>query len=162
MVEEAAVTPLLAQDYDELAVGSTQTTRGRTIGESDLINWCSTTGDWFPLHSDAVYASTTMFGERIAPGVMVLAYITGLGVPADSKTILANYGFERVRFPKATKIGDTVKLEIRVAELQDRDESTGIATFDWNGLNQNGDVVCASQIKVLMARGSQVRADGRV
>jgi 3-hydroxybutyryl-CoA dehydratase len=143
---------LLDNYFDELTVGVTQTSRGRTIGESDLIGWCASTGDWFPLHSDAVYASQTMFGERIAPGIMVLAYITGLGVPAESTTILANYGFDRVRFPKATKIGDTISLRARVAELTPRDVASGIVTLDWDGINQNGDTVCASHLKVLMAQ----------
>jgi 3-hydroxybutyryl-CoA dehydratase len=146
--------PLLARAYDELEVGSTQLTRGRTIGESDIINFCASTGDWYPIHSDAVYASNSMFRERVAPGIMVLAYITGLGIPADSKTLLANYGFDRIRFPRPTRIGDTIKLEVTVAELQDRDESSGIATLDWNGINQNGDTVCASKLKVLMSRGT--------
>lgn len=146
------MVPLLSQTFDELTLGACQTTRGRTIGESDLIGWCASTGDWFPLHSDAVYAASTMFGERIAPGIMILAYITGLGVPAESRTILANYGFERVRFPRATLIGDTVTLHARVAALTERDDRSGIVTLDWDGLNQNGDTVCASQLKVLVAR----------
>ena len=33
-----------------------------------------------------------MFGQRVAPGIMVFALGTGLGVPADATTILANYG----------------------------------------------------------------------
>jgi acyl dehydratase len=138
--------------YDDLAVGACQVTRARTICESDIVSWCAHTGDWFPLHSDAVYSETTMFGQRIAPGLMVLAYATGLGVPAESTTILANYGLDQVRFPKATFIGDTIHLRAEVIDKTRRDERSGVVAMRWDAVNQNGDTVCSSILKVLLAR----------
>ena len=32
---------LLFRTFDELGVGDTQTTRGRTITEADIVNWCA-------------------------------------------------------------------------------------------------------------------------
>jgi len=89
---------LLYRTYDELEVGQTQRTRGRTITETDIVNWCSLTGDWFYPHIDRVAAERSMFGQRVAPGIMVFALGTGLGVPADATTILANYGTDRLRY----------------------------------------------------------------
>ena len=93
-----------------------------------------------------------MFGRRIAPGLMVLAYATGLGVPAESTTILANYGLDKVRFPKATAIGDTIHLRAEVAEKTVRDDRSGVVALQWDAVNQNGDTVCSSILKVLLAR----------
>jgi acyl dehydratase len=143
---------LLSRSFDDLAVGDRQRTRGRTLGESDVISWCALTGDWFPLHSDAVYAETTRFGQRIAPGLMVLSYVTGIGVPAESQTILANYGLDRVRFVRPALLGDTIHLEAEVVGKDPRDAGSGVVTMRWDAVNQNGAPVCIASLKVLLAR----------
>jgi 3-hydroxybutyryl-CoA dehydratase len=143
---------LLYRTYDELEVGDVQRTRGRTITETDIVNWCSLTGDWFYPHIDKVAAERSMFGQRVAPGIMVFAMATGLGVPADATAILANYGTDKLRYPKATWIGDTVYLDIEVTEKVDRNPSSGIVSYRWDVLNQNGETVCASQLKILTAK----------
>ena len=137
---------------DDIAVGDRHTTRGRTITETDIVMWCSITGDWFYPHIDKVAAERSMFGQRVAPGIMVYAIGTGLGVPADSTTIVANMGADSLRYPRPTWIGDTIHLEIEVVEKEDRDADSGIVTFRWDILNQNGVTVCASRLKILMAR----------
>lgn len=142
--------------FDDLKVGDSQTTRGRTITEGDIVNWCALTGDWFLLHSDKEYAAKSMFGQRIAPGMMVLAFSGGLGVPPLAKAIIANYGSDRVRYMRPTFIGDTVHAEITVKELSPRDDTTGIATFQWNMHNQKDETVMSSLMKVLLRRGSDV------
>lgn len=104
------------------------------------------------LHSDKELAAKSMFGQRIAPGMMVYAISGGLGVPPDSTAILANYGTDRLRYPAPTFIGDTVHLEMEVIAKKDRDDTSGIVDFRWDVLNQNGQTVAASQLRVLMAR----------
>lgn len=145
-------TPLLWRYYDELSLGDTQLTRGRTITEADVVTWCAFTGDWFVLHSDKEYAERSMFGQRVAPGMMVLAISGGLGVPPDSTAILANYGTDRLRYPRPTFIGDTIHLEMEVVAKEARDERSGIVDLRWNVVNQNGETVAASRLRVLMAR----------
>ena len=143
---------LLNRTFEELTVGDRQATRGRTVTEADIVNWCALTGDWFVLHTDRVVAEQSPFRQRIAPGLMVLAYATGLGVPADSPNIIANYGSERVRYPRPTLIGDTIHLEVEVTEKKERDAGSGVVTLRWDVLNQNGETVCASSLQVLVAR----------
>ncbi|MGH9050858.1 MAG: MaoC/PaaZ C-terminal domain-containing protein [Acidimicrobiia bacterium] len=143
---------LLFREFDELDVGETQRTRGRTITETDIVNWCALTGDWFYPHIDKVAAERSMFGQRVAPGIMVYALGTGLGVPADATTILANYGADEVRYTKPTWIGDTIHLVIEVIDKVDRDANTGVVTYRWDIVNQNGETVCASKLKILTAK----------
>lgn len=143
---------LLYRTFDELQVGDSQRTRGRTITEADIVNWCGLTGDWFYPHIDKVAAERSMFGQRVAPGIMVFAMATGLGVPADATTILANYGTDSLRYPRATWIGDTVYLDIELLEKVDRNPASGLATYRWDVLNQNGETVCASRLKILTAK----------
>ncbi len=142
--------PLLSRGFDELDVGASETTMRRTVTEADVVAWCANTWDRFWLHTDAVEARRTTYGQRVAPGIMVFAFAAGLGVPADSRTVVANYGTDRLRFPRPTFIGDSIRLEIEVLDKEPRDEG-GLVTFRWDAVNQNGATVCASRLKVLMS-----------
>ncbi len=143
---------LLFRTFDELDVGDSQITMGRTITETDIVNWCSLTGDWFYPHIDKVAAERSMFKQRVVPGILVYAVGTGLGVPADSTTIVANYGADDLRYTKPTWIADTIHLEIEVLEKDDRDKKSGVVTYRWDIVNQNGETVCASKLKILTAK----------
>ena len=79
---------MLARYFDDLEVGDSFTTKGRTITEADLVNFAALTWDTYPLHVDAEWASKTMFGERIAHGMLVLSYAAGL-VPMQPGPIVA-------------------------------------------------------------------------
>jgi len=132
--------PLLMRYFDEIEVGDTQVTRRRTITETDVVNWCMFTGDWFLLHSDVVTSAESMFGQRIAPGLMVQAIAGGLLLPADTRSVIANYGMDRLRFPVPTFIGDTIHVELEIIEKEER-EVGGLAHIEWRVLNQNGTLV---------------------
>ncbi|MEQ9163529.1 MAG: MaoC/PaaZ C-terminal domain-containing protein [Ilumatobacter fluminis] len=142
--------------FDALEVGSRQVTHGRTVTEADIVNWCALTGDWFVLHSDKEFAAASMFGQRIAPGMMIVAFTGGLCVPPVAEAILANYGSDRIRYPHPTFIGDTVHAEIEAVERRERDEATGIATFRIDMISQDGNTVMSSRLSVLLRR----RRDG--
>ena len=106
---------------DDLEVGDSFTTKGRTITEADIVNFAALTWDTYPLHVDAEWASKTMFGERIAHGMLVLSYAAGL-VPMQPGPIVAFYGMEKVRFFAPTKIGDTIRVHVELKEKEERDD----------------------------------------
>lgn len=116
------------EDYE---IGETILSPARTITETDVVHFAMLTGDWNPLHTDAVYAATTPFGERIAHGLLVLAVGSALGFRLGPhvvapKSFIALYGFEEVRFRNPVRIGDTVHLGIEVAGIEEKDERCGI------------------------------------
>lgn len=143
---------MLETYFDDLAVGQTETSHRRTVTEADITFWCMFTGDWFPIHCDKIYAAESHFGQRIAPGIMVLAMAGGLAVPPQTQTVVANYGNETVRYPAPTFIGDTLQVRATVKSLTPRDDETGIADFTWEVMNQHGKVVCAAVFRILMKR----------
>lgn len=143
---------LLDNYFDDMSVGQSEVTRGRTITETDVVNWCMFTGDWFPIHSDVVYSEASMFGARLAPGLMVLAIAGGLVVPADAQPILAQYGVDRIRYPVPTLIGDTITVTNTIANLEDRDETSGIVDLNWDIMNQNNTMTCNVLIRVMQAK----------
>src|SRR5882757_1960890 len=141
---------MLEMYFDDLAVGQTETTHRRTITETDVTNWCMFTGDWFPIHCDIVYATESRFGQRIAPGVMVFAIAGGLAVPPQTKTVIANYGTDRIRYPKPTFIGDTLNVVATIEKLQPRDAESGILDVRWDVHNQHGKIVCSIVMRILV------------
>lgn len=74
---------LMEKYFDDLSVGDSETTHRRTVTEADVTMWCMFTGDWFPIHCDKVYAEASMFKQRVAPGLMVVAMTGGLVVPPN-------------------------------------------------------------------------------
>ena len=47
------------QTYDELQVGQIFRSGGRTVTETDVVNFCALTGNWIEIHSNVKYASKT-------------------------------------------------------------------------------------------------------
>lgn len=142
----------LGKHFDEVEAGEKWRSHGRTVTEADIVFWCTFTGDMFVLHTDAHYAAKSQFGQRIAPGLMVNAFMAGLGVPPGAPAILANYGTDALRFTAPVFIGDTVHLETEVIGKEERRPGRdGVVTLQWNAVNQNGRTVMSSQLKCLMA-----------
>ncbi|HEX2910027.1 MAG TPA: MaoC/PaaZ C-terminal domain-containing protein [Chloroflexia bacterium] len=137
--------------FDELELGDRMVTRARTITESDLVNFAALTWDSYALHTDTVYASETMFGERIAHGMLVLSYTIGL-FNLQPGPLQAFYGIDNLRFTHPVKIGDTIHAELEIRELQGRDDRCGVSTNSLQVLNQKGEMVIAGRLKMLLAR----------
>ncbi|RJP14546.1 MAG: dehydratase [Candidatus Abyssobacteria bacterium SURF_5] len=140
--------------FDDIAIGDKVVSRGRTVTEADLVNFSMFSADWFPLHSDVEYARATMFGGRIAHGLLVLSIASGL-VPLQPYFTIAFYGMDRVRFINATRIGDTIHVEGEVIEKEERNDQSGIITYRQTVKNQRGEDVVVGIMKVLMARAKR-------
>ncbi|MBI4768168.1 MAG: MaoC family dehydratase N-terminal domain-containing protein [Deltaproteobacteria bacterium] len=136
---------------DDFQLGERILTRSRTVTEADIVMFAAFSGDWHPLHVDEEYARKGFFGQRIAHGFLVLSVATGLMGLADM-AILAFYGMDRVRFMAPTKIGDTLRAEMEVAEKVDRNEKEGIVTLKVTVINQRDEAVASMGMKLLMAR----------
>jgi acyl dehydratase len=137
--------------FDDIELGETSTSRARTITETDIVNFCAFTGDWYPLHSDLEYAKSSMFGQRIAHGMLVLSVASGLS-PLEPGVIVAFYGMDRVRFANPTFIGDTIHVESEVIEKEEKDEKTGVLTVKQDVVKQDGLVAASSVLKILLMR----------
>ncbi len=104
--------------FEDLEVGVSWETSGRTITETDLVVHAGHTGDFFPHHMDKEFARTTQFGERIAHGTMIFAIAIGLKAQRPN-AVAFTYGFDRIRFPKPVVIGDTIRAKVVLAEKSD-------------------------------------------
>lgn len=137
---------MLDRYFDELELGTRVVSRGRTVTESDLVMFSAFSGDWFPLHTDREYASGTVFGQRVAHGMLVLSVASGL-VPMKPGVVLAFYGMDKVRFTAPTFIGDTLRVEAEVIEKSDR-ASFGVITVRQEIKNQRDQICSTAIIKI--------------
>ncbi len=138
--------------FDEMKVGEKFVTRGRTMTETDVVNFCMLTGNWLEVHSNVEYAKTTPFGQRLVQGSLSFAIIAGLVPTGTPGRIIAFYGVDRLRFIKPVFIGDTLHAETEIMDLQDKDEKSGVSTHQVTLKNQRGETVQASTWKHLVAK----------
>jgi acyl dehydratase len=137
--------------FEELEAGAAFTTRARTVTEADVVGFAALTGDWHPQHTDAVWASESAFGERIAHGLAVVSFAAGL-VPFDPDRVMALRRVADATFKRPVKLGDTLHVSGKVAELSELSDEAGLVTFAWSVLNQDERVVCRARVEVLWRR----------
>jgi acyl dehydratase len=140
--------------FDQFGVGDVFVCQARTVTEADTVNFAGVSGDFNPLHTDEEFGKTTPFGSRIAHGVLALAIATGqanqLGIFEGTTIALMT---QTVKYTGAVKFGDTIHLELKVAEKKESSKpDRGVVTFDATVLNQHGKSVIEGQWVLLMKR----------
>jgi 3-hydroxybutyryl-CoA dehydratase len=105
--------------FEEYNDGLEIVTQGRTITETDIVNFAGISGDYNAIHTDAEFAKTGMFGERIAHGLLGLSVASGLGMQLGflDGTVIAFMGLEW-KFKAPIKIGDTIHMTAKVKQTK--------------------------------------------
>jgi len=140
--------------YEDLYVGMEFTTKARTITEADVVNFAALSWDTNPLHTDAEFARGTIFGERIAHGMLGLVVHSGLSqlLGIMEGTLIAFLEMTWM-FLVPIKIGDTVHVVQRVKQMRETSKSDrGIITFEKELVNQRGKIVQKGTTTILMKR----------
>jgi len=144
--------------FEQFEVGKTFISQSRTVTEADVVAFAGLSGDFNPLHTDALFASETPFGERIAHGMLIASMATGMsnwtGVFEGTTIALME---QVIRYKGAVKLGDTIHLEITVAAKKETSKSDrGVVTFDTQVINQEQTTVIEGQWVLMMRREAEV------
>ncbi len=137
--------------FDELEPGMSFATRGRTITETDIVQFAALSGDRHPVHTDAEWAAHGPFGERIAHGLLVVSYAAGL-LPLHPERVVAMRRLERVTFKRPVTIGDTIRVDAKLGGLTEVDDATGIVRCSMRILNQHDRCVTQAEIDLIWRR----------
>jgi acyl dehydratase len=140
------------RDFDGLEVGDRFVTRGRTITEADVVSFACLTGDMHPQHTDRAWAASSLFGERVAHGMLVASFAVGM-LPLDPERVIALRRVRDAVFKRPVCLGDTVHVTGRVDRLDSVNAVSGIVGVRLDVLNQRSAVVARLALEVLWRRG---------
>ena len=138
--------------FDELNVNDHWVSQGRTITETDVVNFAGMTGDFDPLHVDHEFAAETPFGKPIAHGLLGLSLVAGLGSQSPGVKTVAFISIRRWEFSRPVYIGDTVHAKTSVAELYPSGRRSGRVVWRRELINQHGDIVQSGIFETLVSR----------
>jgi acyl dehydratase len=118
----------------------------RTMSEAHLVGFAGLTGDFYPLHTDELYARGSRFGQRVAHGPLVYSIAVGLmfesGVFDD--VIVAFLGIKELQHLAPCYIGDTVQVDATVISARPTSKNNcGVVTMRY-------DVMSAADNRLLM------------
>ncbi len=139
--------------FEEFEIGYVIESTSRTITETDIVMFAALSGDYNQLHTDAEFAKGTIFGERVAHGLLGLSIASGLAQRLGfiEGTIQA---FREMswKFRGAILIGDTIRAQFTVHEKKEmRRVGGGIVLLDVAVLNQRDEVVQKGTWKALIS-----------
>jgi oxepin-CoA hydrolase / 3-oxo-5,6-dehydrosuberyl-CoA semialdehyde dehydrogenase len=143
--------------FEDLRVGETLVTHGRTVTEADVVNFAGISGDFFYAHMDDAAAKASLFERRVAHGYFVLSAAAGLFVDPAPGPVLANYGLDNLRFVKPVYPGDTIRARLTckqktAKETPDGQVPQGVVAWDVEVTNQNAEPVAVYTILTLVQR----------
>ena len=141
--------------FDDYTIGATYKTLGRTVSETDIVNFVNLGGFTEPLFMDMEYvAKESVFGRRAAPGVMTFALSEGLCMQTGliHGTGMAWLGGE-VKVTAPVLAGDTIHVEIEIVDKREtRKPDRGIVTYQHRVLNQRGETVMELKLQRMIKR----------
>jgi acyl dehydratase len=151
--------------YEDVEVGQEWESLGRTLTETDIVNFAGLSGDFNPIHTDREFAKTALFGQPIAHGLLVLAISSGLGVNYPLMRTMALLSIREWNFKGPVFIGDTLKVRTKVLAKETRARGRrGIITWGRQLMNQDGKVVqegsAVTMVETRVSRSEGEDAEG--
>jgi 3-hydroxybutyryl-CoA dehydratase len=137
--------------FDDLEVGQEWESGGRTITETDIVNFAGFSGDFNPIHINHEFARTTPFRRPIAHGFGVFSIASGLGVACPPVRTIALLRVKSWDFRLPVFAGDTIHVKCRAVEKTPRGRGKRGEVVWYRGvLNQDGKVVQEGEIVTLI------------
>jgi acyl dehydratase len=141
--------------FDDYKIGATYQTLGRTISETDIVNFVNLGGFTEPLFMDMEYVKKeSLFGTRMAPGAMTFAMSEGLVMQTGliHGVGMAWLGGE-VKVTAPVLAGDTIRVDVVIADKREtKKPDRGIVTYTHRVFNQRGETVMELTLQRMIKR----------
>lgn len=118
----------------------------KTISETDVYLFAGITGDMNPMHVNAPYASGSLFGNRVAHGMLsagLISAVLGMQLPGPGSVYLG----QQLKFVRPVYLGDTITAQ---ATITDIDREKNRAVLSTLCTNQKGEVVVTGEATMLL------------
>ena len=135
---------------DSVAVGQ-HYTFAKTVGETDVSLFAGLTGDFSDTHiNDQYMREKSNLGGRIAHGALLVGYMSTASTISIAHVIhqegLSDFpvsaGYDKVRFLKPVKLGDTITVHYTVASV---DRERGRSTAKVEVKNDKDELVAVAE-----------------
>lgn len=116
----------------------------RTVTETDNLLFTVLGHNDQPLHLDIEFAKKSKHGAIAVNSLWTLNLIGGISVRNTTHgTTMGNLGYDEIRFPNPTRIGDTIHGETHIIDKRESKKypNAGIVTFKDIGMNQRDEIV---------------------
>ncbi|MCF8178210.1 MAG: MaoC family dehydratase [Sulfuritalea sp.] len=109
------MNPQNGYDIEDITIGMSAET-GKTITDADIVMFAGVSTDVNAVHMDEEFGKTTMFGGRIAHGMLSASLISAvLGNRLPGPGVI--YMSQSLRFRAPVRPGDTVRARATVKEV---------------------------------------------
>src|SRR3989442_13866082 len=143
----------LRRYFDDIELGEEYVSPGRTVTEADVVICAGLSGDYNVLHTDAEFMKQSIFGERIAHGLLGLAIQAGLFTRAPPPYATLAFVGLRWKFKGPVKIGDTIRLRAKVIGKKETSKpDRGLIIVQRTVLNQRGAHVPEGETDLMVER----------
>jgi acyl dehydratase len=129
--------------FEDFQTGDVYRSRlGRTITETDNIQFTMITNNTNQIHFNRHYAARTEFGKPLVNSALTLSVVAGLAVVDVSEHGFA-LGWDAITLPNPVFPGDTIYAETTVLETRESKSRPhqGVVKVRTRGINQDGKVV---------------------
>jgi acyl dehydratase len=144
--------------YEDFEPGDTIVTPGKTITESEIIDYAFRY-DPQPFHIDREAAAEHMYGGLIASGFLIVSIAFRLFTMTNpfGDASLGSPGIDQMRWLMPVRPDDTIRVEVDItATRRSRSKpDRGLIDLDWRVLNQLNQVVTTMQsVQLVRCRGA--------
>lgn len=140
--------------YEEIKVGEAHISPAITVTEAHIVQFAGVSSDYSRLHMDEEYGKSSIFGTRVAHGLLGLAMTDGLKTRTDEFRVmgLASLGWTW-DFVGPIRIGDTVSVRFTVDKKREtRKPDRGIVCLACELVNQRDETVQRGEHRLLVQR----------
>ncbi|TWE06552.1 acyl dehydratase [Pseudomonas sp. AG1028] len=139
--------------FEDFEIGDVYEHRpGRTITETDNIQFSLLTMNLHPMHCDAAYAAKSEFGRPLVNSGLTVAIVLGMTVPDVSGKAIANLGWTDIKLTAPVFPGDTIYAASEVLDKRASKSrpNQGIISVKTIGTKADGTVFMTFERNVLI------------
>ena len=145
--------------FDEWQVGDKVShSITRTVTETDNLLISTLTHNPQPMHLDREVAARSEFKQPIVNSIFTFGLMVGVSVGDTTLgTLVANLGYDAVKFPNPVFIGDTLRSESECVAVRTSKSrpNAGIVTWAHRSYNQRNELVCECTRTALLLKKPQ-------
>lgn len=117
----------------------------KKVSEEDIMAFAQITGDTNPVHIDNEYAAQSLFGQKVAHGMLgssLISAVLGTELPGNGTIYLS----QTLEFKKPIYVDDTITAKVEIVELLEKNR----CRLHTCVINQNDELITDGEAVVIL------------